>query len=146
MTSASKIELSNELDIPPPTVSYYLKKLTDMEIIEEIPAINGRIYPFPNSDYYIERKPIGSEKFYRGKSTENVISFFKLLFTHKSSFDNKVLINSFLELHKDHKAAFGSSIDKKNKENKKIKYRKIDDQIENVTNIIYECFRPHFCA
>ena len=97
MLSCTQIELSKELDIPPSTVSYYLKKMIDMEIIEESLVINGRIYPFPNGVRYIERNPIRSEKFYRRKNQQVVNSFFKLLIVHKSSLDNEALIDAFID-------------------------------------------------
>ena len=55
---------------------------------QEIPVINGRIYPLPNGDRYIECKPVRSEKFYRRKNQEVVDLLYKLLIAYKSSFDN----------------------------------------------------------
>ena len=140
MLSCTQIELSKELDIPPSTVSYYLKKMIDMEIIEESLVINGRIYPFPNGVRYIERNPIRSEKFYRRKNQQVVNSFFKLLIVHKSSLDNEALIDAFIDCWMAYRA------ERKSNTTPVKKYKKLDDQIENVAYLFYDYFRPPFCA
>ena len=139
--SCSQIELSKELHLPPSTVSYYLKRMVDMGIIEETSAVNGKIYPFPEGGrFYIERNPIRSEKYYRRKSQEVVNSFYRLLIAHKSSLANESFIDDFLECIKPYtkdRKKYGLQYDKT---------KKIDDQIDNVAYLIYDYFRPPFCA
>jgi DNA-binding transcriptional ArsR family regulator len=137
--SCSKIELSKELDIPPPTVAYYLKKFIDLEIIEEAPFVNNRIYPFHKGSRYIERKPHKSEKFYRRKNLEVVLSFHKLLIAHKSSLNNKALIDTFLDNYRPLRSE-GNHIPKKQP------LKKLDDIIDNFVAISYELLRPPFCV
>lgn len=136
--SCSQIEISRELNIPPPTVSYYLKKMVDMEIIEEIPVVNGRIYPFPKESRYIERKPHKSEKFYRRKNQQVVDTFFRLMLAHKSSLKNQEIIDILIDIWQTYKAARGSDPIEK--------FVKIDDQINNIVGLLYDYFRPPFCA
>jgi hypothetical protein len=112
--------------------------MVDMEIIEEIQVVNGRIYPFPNQTRYIERKPHKSEKFYRRKNQEVVNSFFRLLLAHKSSLDNEDIIDIFIEIWKNYKAVSGPERIKK--------FIKIDDQIDNIATMLNDYFRPPFCA
>lgn len=138
MRSCSQIELSRELEIPPPTVSYYLKKMINLEIIEEIPVVNGRIYPLPNDDCYIERKPVRSEKFYRRKNQEVADSLYKLLIAHKSSFDNENIIDVLIDIWTTYEAERDPVTVKK--------YKKLDDQINSVADLINNFFRPPFCA
>ncbi len=138
MRSCSQIELSRELEIPPPTVSYYLKKMINLEIIEEIPVVNGRIYPLPNDDCYIERKPVRSEKFYRRKNQEVADSLYKLLIAHKSSFDNENIIDVPIDIWTTYEAERDPVTVKK--------YKKLDDQINSVADLINNFFRPPFCA
>jgi len=138
MFSCSQIELSRELKIPPPTVSYYLKKMINLEIIEENPVVNGRIYPLPNSDRYIEHKPVRSEKFYRRKNQEVADSVYKLLIAYKSSFDKENITDILINLWTNYKAEPNPVTIKK--------YRKLDDQIDSVADFLNSFFRPPFCA
>lgn len=138
MFSCSQIELSRELKIPPSTVSYYLKKMVDMEIIEETPVVNGRIYPFPKRDHYIEHNPVGSEKFYRRKNQEVADSVSKLIIAHNSSFDNKDIIDVFIDFWKTYESERNPI--------KVKKIKKLDDQIDSVADVLNNFFRPPFCA
>jgi len=138
MLSCSQIELSRELNISPPTVSYYLKKMINLEIIEEIPVVNGRIYPFPNGDRYIEYNPVRSEKFYRRKNQEVANSVYKLLIAYKSSFDNEDIIDVLIDIWTTYEAERDPVTVKK--------YKKLDDQIDSVADLLNTFFRPPFCS
>jgi DNA-binding transcriptional ArsR family regulator len=138
MLSCSKIELSKALDMPSPTVSYYLKKLVDMEVIEEIPVVDGRIYPLPKGTCYIERKPIKSEKFYRRKNVDVVRSFYKLLIAHKANLDNKALIDTFLDSYRIIRIEYNSKPVKN--------LKKLDDLVDNALNVVNDIFHPPFCS
>ena len=138
MLSCSQIELSRELNIPPPTVSYYLKKMINLEIIEEIPVVNGRIYPIPKGNRYIECKPVGSEKFYRRKNQEVADSVYKLLIAYQSSFDNENIIDVLIDIWTTYEAERNPVTVKK--------YKKLDDQIDSVADLLNTFFRPPFCA
>ena len=136
--SCSQIELSKELLIPPPTVSYYLKKMLDMEIIEEVTAVNGRIYPLPNFDRYIERKAIKSEKFYRRKNTKDSYLIYKLLICHKSSFNNQQIVKYCIDSYEFSKTRRHLIKGKK--------LLTLDDQIDSVADVFNSFFPPPFCA
>jgi len=138
MLSVSQIELSRELKIPPPTVSYYLTKMVDMDLLEEVESKNGRIYPLPNLKRYIERKPIRSEKFYRRKNNQDSYIIFKLIISHNSSFKNKEIIDYFIESWEVY-GQEGPFV----KENKHVK---LDEQIDSVIDVFSSLFPPCFCS
>jgi len=136
--ACSQIELSKELEIPPPTVSYYLKKLTEMGIIEKAPVKNGLIYPFKNNRRIIIRKPVKSEKFYRRTSQEYADLTYKILITHKSSLINKNLIGYYLDMYNTVKSnPYSFNV-------KKIK--KMGDAMNSVIDVFNSFFPPPFCA
>jgi DNA-binding transcriptional ArsR family regulator len=136
--SCSQIELSKELIIPPPTVSYHLKRMLDLGIIEEVTSVNGRIYPIPDHEKYLERKAIKSEKFYRRKNTKDSYSIYKLLICHKSSFNNQQIVNYCIdswELYKTRRHLLKGN-----------KLLILDDQIDSVADTFKSLFPPPFCA
>lgn len=136
--SCSQIELSNNLEMPPSTVSYYLKKMINLGIIEEVPVENGQIQPFIKKDKVIRRKPTSSEKFYRRKSGDVINLVYKLLVTSKYSLfdedivDSFIFIQKYVEKQKDHA-------------DKKI-IKNINDQIDSVVDWFQSFFPPYFCS
>ena len=136
--SCSQIELSKELLIPPSTVSYYLKRMIDMDIIEEVKSVDGRIYPIPGGKKYIERKPIRSEKFYKRKNTKDSFIIYKLLIAHKFNSNTQKIIDYYIDSYKYHE---------KNKDFfKGKKILRMDSQINNFANLLDIYFRPPFCS
>jgi len=136
--ACSQIELSKELDIPPPTVSYYLKKMIDMGIIEKAPVKNGLIYPFKNNTKTIMRNPVKSEKFYRRTSQEYADLTYKILIAHKSSLINKELIDYYLDMYNTVRSNPHSF------KGKKIK--KMGDALNSVIDVFNSIFPPPFCS
>ena len=143
MLSCSQIELSRELNLSPPTVSYYLKKMVDMEVIEEIPVVNGRIYPFPGGIRYIEKKPVGSEKFYRRKNQEVANSVGKLIIAHKTSFDNEDELDIFIDYWYTYK---NEGLKNEGRPVKPKKIIKLNDQINSAVDLFLIFFKPPFCT
>ena len=64
---ASRIELSKSLGKHPTTLDTPLKKLLEMNIIEPVPSIKGKVFVKFGRVKYVERKPIGKEIIYRIK-------------------------------------------------------------------------------
>ena len=97
--SFSQIEVSKELDVHPATVAYHLKKMMDMDIIEEATVRDDRVYPFPNPEnpVYIKRKPVGTEKFYRRKNQRILEATYRVLITHKHSLPDEKYIDAYID-------------------------------------------------
>ena len=132
----SQIEISNDLEMPPSTVSYYLNKMIKKGIIEEAPVENGQIRPFINGDKVIQRKPTSSEKFYRRKSADVINSVYKLLVVNKHSLFDEDIIDSFIFIQKH--------IEKqKDQPDKKI-IMNINDHMESVIEWLDLFFHPSF--
>ena len=97
--SFSHKDLCRDLDLNPATVSINIKKFLELGIIEEVPNINGKIYPYKKptqSHIYIKRKPVKSEKFYRQMNPEYIKKIYTVLITHKSSLPDENLIECFI--------------------------------------------------
>ena len=127
----SQIELSQELEKAPKTISYHLNKLKKANIIKIAPIENEGISRYtPNR--YIERKPVGREKIYI--ITLEAITIVGNLYIayHKSFKDNKNL-HDFIELLKEFQ---GVDI---------MPYKKVptvDIQTKNLIDVFFEVF-PH---
>jgi len=134
--SFSQIELSKELELSPPLTSYHLKKMAKMGIIEEIPVKNNLIYlsSDPEKDFFIERKPIKSEKFYRRKNQEIIDAATRILITHKQSLPDEEFINSYLDYSENYK---DDILEKK--------IKTIDEGINSAIDFLLDIFRPPFC-
>jgi DNA-binding transcriptional ArsR family regulator len=151
----SQAELSRELDLHPATISYYLKKLVKMGIIEEAPVGNGMVYPYPNP-----KPPIGvsgtprcSEIFYRRKNREIFGAIARMMTAHKDSLADAQYINEYYSYLRD---ANDLGLDFKNirknaeekvivKDGKKVTYIKFPS-LEDFCDLYLEFFRPPFCA
>lgn len=97
-TACSQIELSEELEKKPSTISYHIKKLKEMDIIEEVPIKDGIIIRWNNPKYFYERKLRKGEKIYRIKSIETQIDIFNMFIVYKNSLYHKNLIDSVLTI------------------------------------------------
>jgi len=134
--SFSQIELSKELELSSPTVSYHLKKMVKMGIIEEVPARNGLIIPFPNQkeDFVIHRKPVKSEKFYRRKNHHIFNALCRVLISNKQSLPDEDLIDSYLNYLEN----VGKTIPV-------TKLKSIDDGINSAIDFFSDIFKLPFC-
>ena len=147
--SCSQIELSKELEISPASVSYHLKKMLDIGIIEEAPVENGKIYPLKNlknpilKDCVIELKPLKGEKFYRRKNQEFINAVYRVLIAYKHGLSDENLIDMYLEWRDE-------SRKKWNEEARRIKLQKLrgsdEDGINSILDFILEFFKPPFAA
>jgi len=134
----SQIELSKELNLPPPTVSYYLKKMVKMGLLEEAPVMGDKIYAYTNNiDRPIKRKPIKSEKFYKRTTQEVANSTYKLIITHKSKLFDEKIIDSFIDYYDE--------CEKKPKKRTN-PVCTTDTQIDELADCFYLIFPPHFCS
>jgi len=125
-------EVSKELELKPSHVSYYLKKMLKVGLIEEVRVENGIIYPFPNNqDINIKYKPVTSEKFYRRKNTDILHKTYRVLITHKNSLFDEILINSYIDILKH-----GNSL--------RNDLNRVDDQINSAYDFFSYFFRPPF--
>jgi len=138
----SQKELSRELEIPPQKVSYYLKKMIDMEIIEEATVKNGVIYPFTNGfmseNVGFKCKPVGREIFYRRKNQKIINTIYRLFISYKHSLPDKDYINEYID--------YLESIEKLKKFYQNSKKRKIFPGEESFYDVLYEIIKPPFCA
>lgn len=91
----SQKELSEDVDKDPATIYFHLKKLKDLNIIEEAPVEGGmikRIIP----GYYMNRKPLGKEKIYRFKSKDIINRIYNLMIAHYNKLPDDPVIKIFL--------------------------------------------------
>ncbi|MCK4364699.1 MAG: winged helix-turn-helix transcriptional regulator [Thermoplasmatales archaeon] len=142
--SCSQIEISKDLEMPPSTVSYYLKKMINNDIIEEVPVKNGLVHPFSYNDKAIQRKTITSEKFYRRKTQEVINSIYKLLLANKHSLFYEDIIDSFIFINKYIQKEIDAEKQKGNINRGII--RNINDQIDSVVDLFQVFFNPPFCS
>jgi len=132
----SQIELSRELNISPPTVSYYLKKMVKKGILQEAPVEGDKIYPFVNGDMRtIQRKAIKSEKFYKRASQEVTNSIHKLIIANKNSLFDEKIIQSYIDYIND--LGPGPNFTVKN-------IKDINGIIDNVADCFNSFFPPPF--
>jgi DNA-binding transcriptional ArsR family regulator len=78
---SSQIDISGSLKKHPTTIEFHLKKLLDLNIIEPVQPVNGKIYRDTNPKI-IECEPIGKEKIYVLKDPNAI---YDLLTTYKHS-------------------------------------------------------------
>ena len=90
---SSQKELSKELDEKPAVISFHIKKLIDMEIIEPAIIKNGLVKRLVKSKFIL-RKPIGPEIIYILKNFEVSNTIYKLLITHKNNLADKYTIDA----------------------------------------------------
>jgi len=148
-------ELSEELEVDPATISYYLKKMISMGIIEEAPVENGNIFAYSGAKRHalIERKVVGREIFYKKKFQGNKFhsKIYKLLITHKNSMSDKKFIDAYSEYLKNmYKiGAVGNKAGTRRKtivrDGKKISYEIIPHEFDFI-DVVLDFFKPPFCA
>ncbi len=141
-TFFSQKDICKELDIPPSTANYHIKKLIDMGIIEEAQAINGRIYPYKKEEFKdicFERKPIGREIIYIRKNQELIIDAYRVLITYKESLPNKEYIDSIIEFYDGWHYLTGIFLKKLG-----IKFSRNRGSEDDFYNFILDFFRPPF--
>ena len=139
--TCSQIELSKELELHPTTVTYHLKKMMDIDIIEEAPVRNGYIYPYtgPKTKLRkIERKPIGREVFYRRKSQEIINITYNILIKYKQSLEDKKIIDDYI--------VFLNNYEENRPPKSQIKYKSLDGAMKDVLDVVENLFKPPFCA
>ena len=148
-------ELSEELEVDPATISYYLKKMINMGIIEEAPVENGNIFAYSGTKNHalIERKVVGREIFYKRNFSINKLHkrIYKLLITHKNSMADKKFIEAYKEYLRSMQKlnAVGQNVCSKRKtvikDGKKVTYTVIPHDFE-IIDVFMDFFRPPFCA
>jgi len=77
-------ELSRELHKSPSTINFHFNKLMDLDIITIAEVKNGLVCRNKESHFF-DRQPVKSEKFYRLKSEEVILTIIKLLIRYKRS-------------------------------------------------------------
>jgi len=143
--SFSRKELCEELNEKPAILSYYIKKMLDMGIIVEADVEDGKIYPFPKKEdnksnekaVYIDKRPIGREKFYRRGTNKILFKVYRILITHKNSIADKKFIDSYVD--------FYTSIIELEKIENNTKPNKIPSE-DSVFELINNFIKPFFAA
>ena len=131
--SCSQIELSKELEIHPASVSYHLKKMLELGIIEEAPVNNGVINPNVNHD--LSCKPIGREIFYRRKNQEIINTVYRILIKYKNNLPNKKIINSYISYLNEFEDV---TVPKK--------IVSVDEKFNTISDMLQDFFKPFFCS
>lgn len=128
----SRVELSDMLEKKPNTISYYLKKLLDLGIIE--PAeVRGDVV-ISAEGTIIERSPIGREVIYRFK---NASLLWKPLISYQKSYLDDFTVKLFLDSITIH-TIDGDKMPKV--------FIPLSSQIDRVINVAKDFFPIPFCA
>ena len=135
--SFSQTELAKALDVNYKSLSYYIKKMLEMGIIEEANVVDGVIRPNEACPRIIERKTVSSEKIYRRKNWEINDKIFSMLIANKFDFNDKDIIKSYIDILKNIKS-FGTD--------EPTKILKVDSYFDNIIGFFEDSFRPPFCA
>ena len=90
---SSQIDISGSLKKHPTTIEFHLKKLLDLNIIEPVQPVDGKIYRDINPKI-IECEPIGKEKIYVLKDPNDI---YDLLTTYKHSLVEDLESNLILD-------------------------------------------------
>jgi len=135
----SQNDLSEILDKHPTTIEYHLKKLIDMEIIEQTKTRNGRtIINYPETNIS-KRVPKVNEKLYTLKDPVLIV---RHLWNYKDSLENDKMFQVSFKIYID-----------ANRASRKIKRKEIGDikshvdrGINSAIEIFYKIFPPPYCA
>jgi len=92
----SQIDLSEDLNKHPTTIAFHLKKLKEMDIIEQAIVKNGMIQRI-DKEHWMKRSPRGTEIFYRLKSKELKLRIINLMIAHYKRLPEDPLIKHFIE-------------------------------------------------
>ena len=155
-SACNQKDLSEELEVDPALISYHLKKMLKLGIIEKAPVENGLLFPFNNkiSQVYWEKQTVGREIYYRVKDNNQItLRICRLLVKNKDSIEDKVLIEAFLDFYKycmkygitDKQLIknYKKKIIERNGE-KKIYAKKPENDLG--IKLILEFLKPPFCA
>ena len=152
----SRKELSKELEESPARISYHIKKMLDMEIIEKATVENGfiRPYPDPNNRVISKREPVGREIFYRRKKNKKIITrIYRVLVTNRDNIYDKELINTYIDyLKKLHELGFSGKKLKKLANKKVIQNKGIKNTFAVIPNMnslfdfVSEIIKPPFAT
>ncbi|MCK5635966.1 MAG: ArsR family transcriptional regulator [Thermoplasmatales archaeon] len=93
-TVCSQIELSKELKIQPAAISFHLKKLLDLGLIEVAPVIDGKI--FLHESYILVRSRVGNELIYRFTRRDTFTIIYHVLIAYKDSLPDLDLIEDVI--------------------------------------------------
>jgi len=130
--ACSQIELCERLEKSPKAIAYHLNKLVKADIIEVAPIRNGVVQRLVSHNIVL-RKPVGREIIYRYKSSEVIRSIYNLLLTNENSFEDPLNPIGLFDDFKEHL---------KYKENPYYKMLSYKDQIDAVSDVVFEIF-PH---
>ena len=93
-TVCSQIELSKELNRQPAAISFHLKKLLDLGLIEVAPVVDGKI--FLHESYILVRSRVGNELIYRFTRKDTFTIMYNLLIAYKDSLPDLDLIDDVI--------------------------------------------------
>ncbi len=134
----SQIDLSEDVDKSQATIAFHLKKLKEMELIEEAEIEDGMIKRLVPG-YWMDRKPRGKEKFYRMKSEEILYRIYNLMIAHYQKLPDDPIIKTFIEVEPE-------TFTEKNivRDYKVLQSPK--SMIESVEEALFDIFPIPFCA
>ena len=92
----SQKELSKELHKTPSTIKFHINKLVKLDIIIQAQVENGLICR-NKEDYYVDRRPVKCEKFYRLKNKDTVETLIKLFVRYRKSIPELNSLSSVIE-------------------------------------------------
>jgi len=127
----STVEISKELKVNHNTASYHIKKLLDLDIIEEVEVKNGSFHPFKNNNIVFKRNLVKSEKLYRGKNWSRLFELYNIMILHKHSMFDEKIIEEYMDYLKEG-------------ERKHIK--SFNSMIDSIYDTFLDLFKPPFCS
>jgi predicted ArsR family transcriptional regulator len=90
---STQVDISNSIQKHPTTIEYHLKKLIDLEIIQQVKPVDGKIYR-DEKPRIIECETTGREKVYILKNPQEI---YDLIVTHKHSIIEDTISKHFIE-------------------------------------------------
>jgi len=135
--SFTQSELSKELNLTPATTNHHLKKFIKLGVIEKVPSLNGKVFPFKGKNIVMHRKNVSNEAYFRRKEQWPLNVMWKFLLKYKSSFDDKEFIKSYEDYLNNIKAS---------KEKMPKKLKSINSRIDGFVNVLNEIITPPFIA
>ena len=128
--TSSRTTLSNFMDIPPNTVSFYLNKLLEAGIIEPVEEVCDG-YTRSRYGTMVKRVPVGREKLYRFVNTAWV---YLVMIKYRDSFYDKHIKEMLKDMWRDDDVPMPK------------KWRTLQDRIDTTIDLAFEFFPIPWCA
>lgn len=134
-STRSRLIQELDLEIHPNTLTYHLKKLEKMDVIEISPVEDGIIIGVEhNLPKIIEYSVVSNEKLYRLKDPQQI---YDLLVVYRDDLEQDLLMHFIFELM-EYREEYGY--------NERVRIRTRKEKVDSMLELIYEIFpHPYHC-